>query len=256
MTRVLQHSADILRNHLAPLARESANALASLLYPPRCEYCALEIAQTEYLCADCRDSARRIKAPFCERCSEPFEGEITQTFQCSNCAHRHFHFSHAVACFRSRGVVRELIHRFKYDRQFHLRFPLADWLAETMNDPRIASQPFDFFVPVPLHSARLRFREFNQAAALAALVSTKTGVPVLDCLRRVRNTTTQTHFDRAERMENLRNAFQLHHSADVRGRHLVLVDDVFTTGSTVDECARVLVKAGAASVRAVTVARG
>src|SRR5207248_10907458 len=110
--------------------------------------------------------------------------------------------------------------RFKYGREFHLRFPLADWLIETMNDPRIASQAFDFFVPVPLHGTRLRFREFNQAQALAKLVSIKANVPMLDCLRRIRNTTTQTHFDRAERMENLRNAFKLRQSADVRGKHL------------------------------------
>lgn len=125
-----------------------------------------------------------------------------------------------------------------------------------MNDSRIAAQPFDFFIPVPLHTTRQRHREFNQAAELAKLAAVQSGIPMLDGLRRVRNTTTQTHFDRVERMENLRNAFDLRQSADVRGKHLVLVDDVFTTGSTVDECARVLMRAGAASVRAITVARG
>jgi competence protein ComFC len=238
------------------LVKSAAAAFSSLLYPPRCEYCAAEVAQSEYLCADCRQSARRIKPPFCERCSEPFDGAITDTFQCSNCADRHFHFTHAVACFRSRGVVREMVHRFKYGREFHLRFPLADWLLETMNDPRIAAQPFDFFIPVPLHTTRQRQREFNQAEELAKLVSLQAGIPAQNCLRRIRNTTTQTHFDRIERMENLRNAFDLRQSADVRGKHLILVDDVFTTGSTVDECARVLANAGAASIRVITVARG
>lgn len=241
---------------LAEPAVAALQSLRSLLYPPRCEYCAADVADGEYLCAKCRKGARRIQPPFCERCSEPFHGEITAAFECSNCARRHFHFTHAVACFRSRGVVRELVHRFKYQREFHLRFPLAGWLAETLEDARIRARPFDAFVPVPLHPARQREREFNQSLVLARLAGARAGAPVLDCLRRVRNTTTQTHFDRAERMENLRDAFELRQSANVRGKHLVLLDDVFTTGSTVDECARMLMAAGAASVRAVAVARG
>ena len=238
------------------LVSAAGAALRSLLYPPRCESCAAEVSQNEYLCAKCQKNARRIKPPFCERCSEPFDGAITETFECSNCAQRHFHFTHAVACFRSRGIVRELVHRFKYQREFHLRFPLADWLLEAMNDERISAKPFHAFVPVPLHPARLREREFNQAHVLANLASECAGVPVLDCLIRVRNTTTQTRHDRTERMENLRNAFRLRQCADVHGKHLVLLDDVFTTGSTVDECARMQMTAGAASVRAVAVARG
>jgi len=238
------------------LVSAAGAALRSLLYPPRCESCAADVLEDEYLCAKCRKGARRIKPPFCDRCSEPFDGAITETFECANCAHRHFHFTHAVACFRSRGIVRELVHRFKYQREFHLRFPLADWLVETMSDERIAAQTFDALVPVPLHPARLREREFNQAHVLATLTGKRLGVPVHDCLSRVRNTTTQTRYDRTERMENLRNAFQLRQSAGVRGKHLVVLDDVFTTGSTVDECARMLIAAGAASVRAVAVARG
>ncbi|MEA3187566.1 MAG: hypothetical protein QOD99_1396, partial [Chthoniobacter sp.] len=116
--------------------------------------------------------------------------------------------------------------------------------------------PVDALVPVPLHHRRFREREFNQALALAQLAGAHAHLPVADCLRRIRYTTTQTRFDRFERMENLRNAFELRHNSHVRGQHLVLVDDVFTTGSTVDECARVLMKGGAASVRAITVARG
>ncbi len=127
---------------------------------------------------------------------------------------------------------------------------------ETLDDARITAIPVEAFVPVPLHKLREREREFNQAAVLAELVAARAGVPILHCLERVRYTTTQTRHDRSERMENLRNAFELSESGDVSGRHLVLVDDVLTTGSTVDECARVLMNAGAASIRAITVARG
>ena len=173
-----------------------------------------------------------------------------------NCADRTLHFDCAVARYLSRGVVREFVHRFKYDRHFYLRHPLTDWLAETLDDERIRAQPIDALVPVPLHSARFREREFNQADVLAELLAARTGTPLLRALDRIRYTTTQTRLDRHERMENLRNAFRVRHTSAVQNRHLVLVDDIFTTGSTVDECARVLRAAGAASVRVVTVARG
>ena len=238
------------------LLRQTRDAFFSLLYPARCEYCATDISQSAYLCDSCRKKAKRIEEPFCRTCSEPFFGAMDEEFSCSNCAGRKFHFTFGVSRFRSRGVVREMIHRFKYGHEFHLRFPLADLLAANFDDSRIASQPFDFLVPVPLHSTRMREREFNQAGVLANLAGEKIGAPVFDCLQRIRYTTTQTQFDRDERMENLRNAFRLRESADVRGKHLVLIDDVFTTGSTVDECARMLLNAGATSVRAVTVARG
>ncbi len=209
-----------------------------------------------HLCADCAESVQRIVAPFCERCSQPFDGAITQQFTCSNCAGREVHFDCAVAPYLSRGVIRDFIHAFKYNGQFHLRHVLAGWLEAGFEDSRIVSRPVDALVPVPLHHVRYREREFNQAEELAKLVSRKCGAPVLNALRRTRYTSTQTKLDRAERMENLRGAFRVRHNAAVKERHIVLVDDVFTTGSTVEECSRVLLRAGAASVRVITVARG
>jgi len=114
----------------------------------------------------------------------------------------------------------------------------------------------DAIVPVPLHAARKRERGFNQAAVLAELLARKAGKPVVHALERIRYTSTQTQFDRNTRMENLRNAFRMRQNVPVRNLHLLLIDDVLTTGSTVDECARVLKQAGAASVRVATVARG
>ena len=161
-----------------------------------------------------------------------------------------------MSCYRSRAIVRDLILRFKYQRQHHLRRPLAGWLAETLEDERIRRQPVDALIPVPLHPRRERERGFNQAAALAALLARPAGLRVVAALRRVRWTETQTRFERSERLENLRDAFAVRARHPVRGAHVVLVDDVFTTGSTVDECARTLRAAGAASVRVITVARG
>jgi ComF family protein len=129
-------------------------------------------------------------------------------------------------------------------------------MALGLEDERIQRSPAQALVPVPLHSARQREREFNQAEILARLLSKRSGIPLALCLQRTRYTTTQTRLDRHERMENLRGAFRVRHTPSVTGRHLILIDDVFTTGSTVEECARVLRAAGAASVRVLTVARG
>jgi ComF family protein len=236
--------------------RQSGETFLTLLYPPHCAICAADLTAGEYLCDTCKTKAGRIRPPFCRKCSQPFDGAIDSEFSCANCGQRHTHFECAVSCYRSRGIVRELLHRFKYQREFHLRHPLAEWMIEALEDLRIAAHRIDFIVPVPLHPTRQRERHFNQAKVMAEMLCKRSGVPLLDCLKRIRKTTTQTRFDRAERMENLRNAFQMRNNKDVQGRQLVLVDDVFTTGSTVDECARVLKNAGAGSVRVVTIARG
>ena len=153
-------------------------------------------------------------------------------------------------------MLRDLIHRFKYGGQYYLRRLLSEILLEALRDERMTATPVDAIVPVPLHPARRRERGFNQAEALARWVGRRTGIPVLDSIERRSYTLTQTQFDRSERMRNLRNAFTLRKNSVVVGKNLVLLDDVLTTGSTLHECAVVLRKAGAESVRAIAVARG
>jgi competence protein ComFC len=234
---------------------ELFQALTSLFYPPVCTVCSASIGVGEYLCDDCQANAPRISPPFCARCSEPFSGAIIGPFECANCAHRRLYFEAAVAVYRSRGIVRHVVHQFKYGREMHLRYPIAEWLWRALEDERLHSREFDVIVPVPLHPARQRERGFNQAALLASLLGERISAFVKPVLRRIRYTTTQTAFDRSERMENLRGAFRLRRKADVRGCRVLLVDDVLTTGATLSECARVLKKAGAASIYAATAAR-
>src|SRR6266496_5229848 len=100
---------------------DGLRAIASLLYPPVCTICGANVRAGKYLCSHCESKTIRIVAPFCQTCSEPFEGAITGAFTCANCAHRTIHFDAAVAAYRSRGIVRELIHDFKYRRQIYLR---------------------------------------------------------------------------------------------------------------------------------------
>ncbi len=232
-------------------------AAAGLLYPPHCAGCGISLGRAGLpLCRECRRARVRLTGPRCAVCSQPYGGAVTSTFRCMNCGDLEFCFDFATSAYRSRGVVRDLIHQFKYNRQLHLRHLLGRMLAEGFHDARLADVRPDAIVPVPLHPTRKREREFNQAEVLALLAGRRLGLPVEDCLRRTRYTLTQTHFHREERFENLQGAFALRRGARVDGKALALVDDVLTTGSTADACARVLREAGASAVVVITVARG
>lgn len=198
-----------------------------------------------------------IEAPFCEQCGQPFEGAITTTFSCTNCADRTWHFQSARAYYPFKGGVREAILGFKYREQFYQRKHLVRWLIAGY-DRRYAEGEikWDGLVPVPLHRLRRRERGFNQARELANGLSRQRHIPVTDCLTRTRETGKQTQLNREERWRNLRNAFDLRSGFDVRGRNLLVIDDVFTTGATGEGCAQVLQKAGAGAVGVLTVARG
>lgn len=236
-------------------ASRIAEAAAGIFYPPHCAMCSRDTPAGVHLCGACEGEACRTTAPFCRQCSQPFAGMITAEFTCAQCEERGLHFTCAVAPYRARGVVRELIHRFKYNGQHHLRRPLAAWMMEGFADSRLIDPLIDALVPVPLHSARQRHRQFNQAEELARLLAHPTARPLLHALQRIRYTSTQTRLEREDRIENLRGAFRVRDTAAVRDRHLLLIDDVYTTGSTVEECSRVLRAAGAASVRVLCIAR-
>lgn len=229
--------------------------IASLLYPAACTICSASVEPGEYLCDGCESKITRIVPPFCAKCSEPFDGAITTEFACANCAHRKIYFEAAVSAYRARGIVRHVILNFKYGRQIYLRHLVARWLLAAFDDQRLHDRRFDAIVPVPLHPARERERGFNQAELLAERLSQHLSLPLRPALERVHYTTTQTAFDRAERMQNLRGAFRLRKKADVRSLRVLLIDDVLTTGSTLSECARVMKEAGALSVHAATAAR-
>ena len=228
--------------------------LGDLFFPRHCAGCAVAI-RSGWLCRDCSDLLIAVAPPRCETCSRPFSGSL-ESFVCSNCRGKAFHFRHAVAVMQSRGVVRELIHRFKYGGETWLAGLLGEFLRQGLRDARLVGKSFDAVVPVPLHALRRREREFNQAEVLARDLARGQGWEFYDALQRIRYTVTQTHFDRRRRMKNLRNAFRVRRNATVEGKRLLLVDDVLTTGSTLDECARMLLGAGAEAIYALTVARG
>ena len=152
---------------------------------------------------------RFIERPFCERCGRPYEGEITGTFECPNCRDRELHFRQARSAVVACDTMLEVIHRYKYSRALWFEPFLAELLIGAAK-PELAKEQWDFVVPVPLYPAKQREREFNQAERLAKRLSAATQIPVNKrLLRRVRPTCTQTVLSRAEREENVRNAFAM-----------------------------------------------
>jgi competence protein ComFC len=233
-----------------------------LLYPPSCALCRCVLSHGRALCETCDSELPRLKAPFCSSCGEPFEGQIEGAFACPNCRQRKFSFAFARPSLVCGGQASELIHRFKYGREIHLAGDLGRLASEAFLDPRLAPALAAGWplVPVPLHRKRQQFRHFNQAEEIARHLARRTGLPLLKALVRSRSTETQTRLSRAQRLENLRGAFAITARARRWLAHsptgAVLVDDVFTTGSTVDECAKILRRAGFQTIYVVTVMRG
>ena len=230
-------------------------------YPERCQLCGDERATAAegYVCARCGSrggGVRFIAPPFCERCGLPYAGDIITRFECNNCREMELHFDSARAAVVATGVALEVIHRYKYQRALWFE-PFLVELLRRQAETALRQQPRTLLVPVPLHPLKKREREFNQAERLASRLSASTGVPMhAGLLRRVTPTRTQTMLSRAERVRNVRSAFAVRPGVHLHGEHVVLVDDVLTTGATTSACARALKAAGAGEVRVWTVARG
>lgn len=232
-------------------------ALLDTFFPPLCHVCRsfVDGAGDIHLCAGCREKIRGIGYPCCPICGLPFAATDGIDHLCGPCLTARPAFDSARAAVRFDGPVQELIHRFKYGRKVHLSRPLGLLAAETLSG-FIRACGGDCIVPVPLHRKRLRERGFNQAQLLGRVLAKQWRIPLsVDNLRRVRWTDPQTGLSADDRRRNVRGAFQVADPSRFRGRRLILVDDVYTTGSTATECARTLKDAGAGEVRVVTVAR-
>lgn len=239
-------------------------ALLDLIFPPFCPVCQqrLDEARRDPLCGVCWQRLERIAAPYCRVCGVPFptlpwggtDQQPPDAHLCGRCRRRRPPFSYARAAARYGDVARAAVHAFKFGGRRALASPLGDLLAEM--GPRLPVAAPELLVPVPLHPQRERERGFNQSLLLARRLGRLWKVPVrADVLRRKLATLPQTELTAAERRSNVRNAFALRRPELVQGRHVVLVDDVFTTGSTVTACAVCLKAGGASTVGILTVAR-
>lgn len=236
--------------------RSGANTLLRVLYPEVCCLCGWRRAGPgeHYVCDVCAHKFHPVKPPICERCGRPFPGASSVAFECYNCKEIELWFESARSVVLAQDEMLIAIHLFKYNRAMWLEPLLARLFAEGAA-PGLANYSPDLILPVPLYSTRERERGFNQAERLASALTKSLAARLdLNALRRRTPTPTQTHLDRSQRQANVKGAFVVD-AARVRDARIVLVDDVFTTGATTNECARVLMGAGAKAVRVWTLAR-
>jgi ComF family protein len=230
-----------------------------VIYPRNCRFCSDPLLDIEpgVVCRACVSSAKLIEPPFCRQCGSPFVGTVTgDTFVCGYCQDLRFYFRRTVCACRAEGIVRDCILRFKYNREMYFGPHLVDWLVGA-GRRWIDWREVDAIVPVPLHPRKQRHREFNQAEYLAAGLGRALKVPVLKGnVRRVKDTGTQTKLDAEARARNLHRAFVVRDARAFAGKRLVILDDVFTTGATMNSCAKVLRQAGAKEIVALAAARG
>lgn len=233
--------------------RRGAAGLLGIALPPLCPACREPLATSASLCAACWSKLSFITPPYCERLGIPFAYDHGPGLVCMEAIADPPAYGRGRAALRFEDTARTLIHSFKYGDRIDLAGMLGGWMAAA-GAP--LTREADGLVPVPLHWRRLWARRFNQSAALAQAVSRKSAVPVLyDTLERVKPTPQQVGLTRAERARNMQGAFRVRAAAAIAGRRLVLIDDVLTTGATVEACARSLLRAGAAEVDVLVLAR-
>jgi len=237
--------------------RGQAGSVLDVCYPRCCEGCGRQAEPGGgHLCWDCLADAQYITDPMCDLCGDPVDGQVAHAFECSWCRRTRPAFDRARSALRFRGAVRQALHRYKYNRATYLSTDFGTLLAGCVR-AHFAGERFDDIACVPLHPVKARERSYNQSRLLAAELGRQLGVPVTHrALERLRFTRTQTRLNADERRRNVRGAFQTVMPEWIDGRRWLLVDDVMTTGATVDECARVMKAAGAVSVTVVTLARG
>lgn len=240
----------------------AARGLADLVFPPCCLSCRAATAGPQALCPACWRLIRFIERPYCQRLGTPFATDLGAANPGGDrllspdaiAEPPSYDRARAVAQFED-GPARTLVHRLKYGDRGELAGAMGRWMARA-GDELLADA--DVLVPVPLHRGRLAARRYNQAALLAGVVSARSGVPhAADALRRSRATKPQVGLTRSQRLLNVRGVFALRDEARplVEGRRVVLVDDVLTSGATVDAASRVLLRGGAAAVDVLVFAR-
>jgi ComF family protein len=242
---------------------ERIDWLVDWLYPPRCRACARRIAGAdgEYFCLDCWVKIQIIGHPLCNICGRPFPDDCGEDHRCGICLARppQFFQARSWACYPRQELedhpLRHAVQKFKYGRKVSLGKPLGRLMARGCRE-FLAAWQADLILPVPLHSRRLRWRGFNQSVLLARQVSRAYGIPMNPVLlRRVKETPPQTQLSEEERRRNVRGAFALARGRSVDGKNILLIDDVYTSGATVNECSRTLKKSGAKRVYVLTLTR-
>ncbi len=234
--------------------QELLKTTKDLLFPPSCLTCSAALpGAARGICSDCLQNVSLISSPLCSVCGREIADSVGGDHLCGSCLRTKPPYSSARGIVHYQEPAASLLQKLKYQGDTSVLPPLQEIIA--LSAPAALAEE-DRIVPVPLHIHRLRQRGFNQALLLAQLFFPERKHCILeDTLRRIRHTVPQTGLDGIARRKNMSKAFRVRNGGKVRGRKIILVDDVYTTGTTVAECSRVLFAAGAREVHVLTVAR-
>ena len=236
---------------------EFLSQISDAFFPRICLACSriLPSGSPEFFCSDCFGQITFLHGSLCPVCGILFPDSSSEDHLCPSCMENAHWFEFARAAVAYEGIIADVIRRFKYGRDLTAGEALAGLLADFDFDG-VDFSAFDAIIPVPLHIRRLRERRFNQSLVLARALGKKHGIAVdFSLLKRRRFTLTQTGLNKSERDKNISGAFRASHSEKIPGGSFLLVDDVYTTGATINECAKTLAEAGAKRVAALTAAR-
>lgn len=229
-----------------------------IVYPKTCLACRNKLpvaSDNDFICAQCWTKVKRNLPPFCHSCGRQLEKKSYAKNICSSCLKNRLHFDRAYAPCVYTGAIKELIHEFKYKNKDYLGAILSKPMIDFIKEFDLPIDFLDFIVPMPLYESKYREREFNQAEILSDHIAKEFSKNVLkDTLIRNRNTKTQTDLEINERFLNVKGSFSVVKEADIKGKNLLLVDDVLTTGATSSEAASALKDSGANIVFVLTLA--
>ena len=228
------------------------NNFLKCLYPKKKSCILCGSSDSTLLCTLCSSSIEFIHERKCLKCGKGLSDNYIDNI-CPDCKEAKFSFHSAYSCFYYNSGGKELIHKLKYEGKKEAAKILAGYMAQLICEEDLKG---DIIVPVPIHESKMEIRGFNQSMAIGEYLSNYIFLPIWDCLVRVRNTKDQYNLDKYERKTNLIDAFSIDMLYNVRNKGILLIDDIYTTGSTVEECSKELIKAGANKVYVVTAAAG
>lgn len=233
--------------------------IISLFYPALCQVCGKKTGQPDQnLCEDCLKKIKKRLPPFCMKCGRQLPGEPRLEGRCPDCKKEDPYYDRALSAFCYEGILKNLVHDFKYKKMTSLVKEFVELTLDFMNVHGM-DKSIDLVLCIPMHPARLLKREINTSHILARALAKKLNIQYSSrILKKRKNTPPQSRLKRNERINNIKGSFSLRKKgkALVQGKNILLVDDLFTTGSTVNECSMVLKEASSGHVEVITLARG
>lgn len=230
-----------------------------LIYPEKniCAICGTydNLIGEKYICPQCDKSLQRLIPPLCIKCSKPINYESSINL-CPDCLAYEKYFESGLSLYSYDGLIKKCIRDYKYHNKPYLFKFLGGLLLECINSYDYKN--YDYILSVPLSNSKLRTRGYNQSELLARFVAKRLNKPYADALKRVKNTVKQSSSSREDRIRNLKDAFAIKNSRNtckIKNKSILLVDDIYTTGATVNECTRVLLEYGVSKVYVITAAR-